>query len=90
MQHQLVAGRACRLGLLRKALGVDLIIGTTDLHLDASIMLTDVQLFSEALAHLRNRHAGFLGEFRVESLTVLLEARQDFVQGRPQWKGQPL
>ncbi len=34
---------------LRKTLGVDPIIGTTHLRLDASIMLTDVQRFTEAL-----------------------------------------
>ena len=43
--------------------------------------------FGESLAYLRNRHAGLLGEFRVESLTVFLEARQDFGQGGHQWKG---
>ena len=36
---------------LRKALLVDPIVGTTDLQLDPSIMFTDVQCFTEALAH---------------------------------------
>ena len=35
---------------LRRGLRVDPIIGTTDLRLDASIVLTDVQRFNEALA----------------------------------------
>ena len=37
--------------------------------------------FGEMLSHLRYRNAGFLGKFRVESLTVLLEAIQDFGHG---------
>ena len=43
--------------------------------------------FGETLAHLRDRHAGLLGEFRVESLTVFREAMQDLRQGEHLWCG---
>ena len=44
--------------------------------------------FGETLAHLRKRHAGLLGDFQVESLTVFLEAIEDFDQCGHQWKGE--
>jgi len=37
--------------------------------------------FGKMLSHFRYRNAGLLGKFRVESLTVLLEAIQDFGHG---------